>query len=272
MSTEPTETPGLASERDKQIAGEGERALAEDEVLWRIDLPSMRVDIRDGVVTLRGHVADDLHRTRAETAARRVAGDQTVQSELVTDAEVNRQVAEALGRDPLCARAFVRVETVPGIVCLRSEATTPKVWAAAAAAAARVPQVRAVVTASPDDQAWPAVALPKIGSAVYAPDGEVGHLDPVVIDPHNRRVPQLIVRTRLAPSAAEDWLADAPPAVKRVVLPVEAIERDSGSGVFLRLPLATVAKLPELAPDRFRAPDSSWVPPFDDRPDQVLLS
>ncbi len=249
---------------DGVIRSEVEAALWDEAPLRWLALPVMRVEVRDGVVTLRGHVVNRGHRALAAAVARRVLGVLAVRNELVADDDLAVAVAAALGHDPRTRGQRIRVEAFQGIVHLRGEVPSGAVLAAAEEVAAGVPGVRSVANllVAPDATAAPPrVLLPPVGVPVYATDGEVGRVEAVIISPRTRRVTGLVVDGAFPP----DWAAppDTPVTRRRVVVPAELIERGTPGGVDLRLDAARVARLPEYREEDYVLPDPAWQPPLE---------
>ena len=90
-------------------------------------LPALCVDVRDGVVTLRGHVASRSHRARAEKVARQTRGVRELHDELVADDDLEIRVAQALSRDPRTRAYYIQVHASQGVVHLVGtlQGTTP---------------------------------------------------------------------------------------------------------------------------------------------------
>lgn len=246
---------------DEVIRSEVEAALWDQPALRWLDLPVMRVEVRDGVVTLRGHVVNRTHRSLAEDVARRARGVLAVRNELVADDDLAAAAAAALGRDPRTRGRRILVEAFQGIVHLRGEVPSGEVLAAAEEVAAGTPGVRGVATAllAPDAAAAsPRVLLPRVGAPVYAAEGEVGRVAAVIISPRSRRVTALAL--------------DSPAAGRRVVVPVEVVERVTEGGVDLRLTAARVRQLPAFRDEDYVVPDPGWEPPFDYTREEVRFA
>ena len=265
---------------DKEIAADAARALWDDELLRRDDWPTLRVDARNGVVTLRGHVVNRLHREQAEVAARRVRGVRELRNRLVADDELEAAIAQALAADLRTAAHKIKVRAASGIVHLSGDATPADVEAAAEEVAAGMPGVRGIVCRlrGTDVISPPASAvLPAIGVRVFAADGMLGYLERVVMNPRSRAITHLIVMVG-QPDEARD---DVPPAAererRRLLIPMALVdlwiddaELDRAEdAVLLRIDRATAAKLPPYRESYFVAPGDGWHPPFDYRRDEV---
>ena len=83
---------------DSTIAEEVDRALWKDVVLRDTDYHEIDVRVRDGIITLNGHVITSMNQWRAETAVKNIPGVLGVKSYLIPDDKLLLKVAEALGQ------------------------------------------------------------------------------------------------------------------------------------------------------------------------------
>ncbi|WP_029214610.1 BON domain-containing protein [Kallotenue papyrolyticum] len=260
---------------DDAIRAEVRQALRADELIRRFDAAAIDVDVRDGVVRLRGYVSDGRNRERAEELARRVAGVRRVVNELITDAELLLDLAQALARDERTNTAAIGTNSLHGIVYLFGEVRSPAVRAAAEEIAARRPHVRMVVNQlvvpglPPEEQP---LALPRPGQNVFAGNELIGRVEQVVISPRSRRVTAMVVRgERVDAERIDPLLGDAPTEERCLVLPVSMIDDIGALELFLNVDAASVWNAPTFDADDYVAPDAGWEPPFPYRREEVLL-
>lgn len=76
----PAQTPAVPSDQDGAIATEIERRLAADE---RVNAQTVDIDVRGGIVTLKGRVPDEDAKSRADHVADGVPGVKEVKNELL---------------------------------------------------------------------------------------------------------------------------------------------------------------------------------------------
>jgi osmotically-inducible protein OsmY len=129
---------------DQDLAYDINAALARDHLL-RATLSELEVQVKDGRVTLRGYARDESHARRAEDAARSVPGVASIENLIVSDSELRRHVARALGQDARTTGYPYSVEAFQGIVRITGTNVPPEVQAATHEVAAGVPGVRAVL-------------------------------------------------------------------------------------------------------------------------------
>jgi BON domain-containing protein len=73
---------------DSANAADVDQALWSDEVIRALDIETIDVAVRDGVVILSGYATTPTSKVRAERAARHVPGVPRVENQIVTDGEV----------------------------------------------------------------------------------------------------------------------------------------------------------------------------------------
>lgn len=129
---------------DEEIAAEIERGLWDNDLLRRTALPRLAFEVEQGVVTLRGPVAIDMHRDLAQKIVEKVPGVRTARNQLVADNDLEIEVAGSLGDDPRTQRHFFGVRVEHGIVYLAGDESAGQANAAAFEIAAAVPGVRGV--------------------------------------------------------------------------------------------------------------------------------
>ena len=256
-------------ENDRLILDDVEHAIGDDEVLRRIDLPTLRIQVRDGRVLLRGNVATRPHGERIDAIVRKVRGVREVANQLVADDDLAQAVAGALGEDPLTRSDFFRVASTHGVVRLSTRLLHGDAFETAEAIASRVPGVRAVVIVDPDSHEEPAVLLPAIGTTIYCQDGELGKLERVVVSRSSRQVIELVVAAKLHPDVAQDLYGDARPVEHELVVPLPYLERVVPAGIFLAMTIGQADRLPRYEADKYATPDASWRPSIDYRAEDV---
>jgi osmotically-inducible protein OsmY len=129
---------------DRAVKRDVERALLSDDLIRRIDAPTIDVTVSAGVVVLRGHAIVATSSTRAERAARSVPGVLEVVNQIIPDRKLHLAVAHALGQDERTRSHRFRVHVQRGVVVLHGATGGPMMCAAAEAVTGNVPGVRAV--------------------------------------------------------------------------------------------------------------------------------
>lgn len=260
---------------DDAIRTEVRQALHTDETIRRFDAAAIDVAVHDGVVRLRGYVSDGRHRARAEELAQRVAGVRRVINELIVDAELILDLAQALARDERTSGTAIGLNSMHGIVYLFGEVRSPALRAAAEAVAASRPHVRMVVNQLTVPGLPPEelpLALPRPGQNVFAGNELIGRVEQVVISPRSRRVTAMVVHgERVDAERIDPLLGDAPTEERRLVLPVSMIDDIGALELFLNVDAARAWAAPAFDAEDYVVPDAGWEPPFPYRREEVLL-
>ncbi|MDA1017203.1 MAG: BON domain-containing protein [Planctomycetota bacterium] len=116
----------------------------------RVDARNIQVTVRDGHVTLRGHVPSVAQRQIAEMDTRDVVGAVwvtnllSVRTDLQDDRKVEAAIRQALSADTVLRRYLLKVQSVDGIVSLSGTVNSLFSKFHASQVAGRVPGVRAI--------------------------------------------------------------------------------------------------------------------------------
>ncbi len=249
---------------DDELERDVEEALQREELLRVLAVP-VRPEVVDGVVRLRGHVHSRALAARAEEVARSVPGVVEVCNELVVDHELLQQVVASVQADPATRHlAGYSLRVRDGVVELTGSVPSLEAARALERAIARVPGVRGIanhMTGLDVPPTWRQVVQPEVGRPVYATDQELGRVEAVVVDPDNRRVQAVVVAGEF-PDAGVLPFAAGPLWERRVVIPLEDVERVTPGGVFLRVHAGEAAERPDLREEDYPPAPPSWVPPF----------
>lgn len=262
-----------ADQADATIAVKVERALWNIDVLLlrNMDYEEINVNVRDGVVFMSGHVSSITNQKRAEDASRTIPGVLDVESALVLDENILRDLAGALGKIEHMHGVKFFTAARNGVVGLHGEVSSATVRALAEKSAASIPGVRGVINylRSPEvdlhieDQRF---FQPSIGERIYLSDGLYGIIQSVIINPNNRRVVAMIVRGRYPKTQQEDprflMVGETRTPERLIVIPVSAIRILTNSSGFLNIDSADAARYSDFDLSRFIAPGKDWTPPF----------
>jgi osmotically-inducible protein OsmY len=122
------------------------------EALWSIypirtmGLESIEVEVKDGVVTLKGNVASPSHRYLAMQAVSKLRGVLQVVDRLIADDDLAAAVARELAQDEQLARLFIKVQSELGLVTLEGTVPSEDLRQRALHLAERVHGVKGVVS------------------------------------------------------------------------------------------------------------------------------
>ena len=246
------------------------RAFAADHLLGKGDVAHMHSAVKGAVVTLTGHVGPVGHKARAEAIARETPGVATVVNDLVVDKELMIVVAQALSHGPQTANEQLQVNVQHGVVYLGGAVNRAAVRTSAAQVAAGIPQVRGIINViqtpgSVVDTEEERFVQPLVASAIYATDGQVGHVQQVVIDPQTRRVTAVVVHAQLGVPQDLDWthLPDERLQPQHAILiPIHSIRCAPSGALFLNVNSGEAAHFADFNPRSFDRPTADWQPPY----------
>ena len=132
-------------ESDKRLFMELRRVLWDYEPL-RATRPRLDLDVTHGTARLSGRVRTLAMKQIAGYLCRRVEGVGAVRNELISDTEVQRQVADALAVDDELGPLCLRVDARDGVATLSGDLPSPEFEERALQAARMAPGVAEVVS------------------------------------------------------------------------------------------------------------------------------
>ncbi len=259
-------------------------AAIEDDIWYRLEkasglswtsLEHIDIEVENGTVQLSGHVTKGWHRQRLEEIAASVWGVAGVQNEIIQDEEIQAQVLMALASDDMTTIYFFPVKCSFGWISLGGMVPAQEIALRAEEVAAHIPTVRGIiglpwVVSIPwigDSQPETArrTFQPRLCSAVYEErngnkHGEAGMVSQIIMDPANRLVSHIAVRT---------WqLVKDRKVSSDHLLPIDVVEAVSDSAVWLKEG-EEACRHPEFHPEQCPLPPADWRPPFPYKHGQV---
>ncbi len=236
-------------------------ALCRDDIFRSLEQDSVRVDVKNGVVYLKGHLSKSLHRHHLERIAAAVPGVRGVENRLIADRDLSLQVAQALSHDPRTRPFNIPVRVFHGWVHLGGTVPTEADRAACEQVATSVPEVRGVIALPrlPDGSEIPPrrTLQPLPGAQVFGDTGYLGRIQSVVIDPGNRLVTHIVM-----PHAPETPCAEDDPGAALCRIPAAAIRTANETSVFLQHGYRPGAESHALRFQDLIEPPEDWRPPF----------
>lgn len=271
--------PGPVQPRDAAIREYIYDAFWKDDFLRAMESGEMDVFVREGVVSLKGHIMSMTSQKRVENALRAVRGIVRIENNLVLDDKLTFQVAASLGTLEQTYDCKFLTGVSHGVVSLSGRVSNENVKLLAERAAADNPNVRGVINhvrvaggdPGPDDQPF---LQPAIGKSIYFLDGISGVVKQVIINPDNRRVFAMTLQGKFSNqhqgfhpfTDGEVRLHQQLLAVPMSV--VRYLTRVSG---FLSINSSERNRYGDFDPGYFVAPDEDWVPPYPYCPGDVLF-
>ena len=255
---------------DASLADEVESAIWNDKVLRVTAYQEVDVRVKDGVVSLTGHVMGMMNQDRIESAVGNVKGILGVRYHLVADDKLLLKVAGALGQIGHVEGNLVFAHVENGVVVLSGEVISADVRGIAEQRTVTVPGVRGVINnitapgidPNAEDQRF---LQPSIGEEILFRDGLFGFVKQVIINQHNRRVVAMIIQGRFpdrqlkfGPMTAGETL----PLDRLAVIPVSVIRYLTSNSGFLLIDSTETTRYQDFDPANFVTPDADWVPPY----------
>jgi osmotically-inducible protein OsmY len=233
-------------------------ALWKEDAIRSLDLGSLSIEVKDGEAYLNGHLAQETDLLRIERIAQSVAGIVAVHNYLVTDRELIIQVAQALARDERTRPYTLPVNTSHGWIYLGGEVPTRDLQHVAEKVAGGVSRVRGVVglprvTGESPTPLKPAVQ-PRIGAVVYGRNREEGVITQVVIQPEDRLVTHIVVRSK--------ELTDGNLVARETVIPLEASDLVKNESIILQRNGSSLNTYPALDAEEYPLAGSAWQAPY----------
>jgi osmotically-inducible protein OsmY len=234
------------------------------DALWRVDtfrsldLGSLSIEVKGGEVYLDGYLAQENNRPLIESIVRSVAGVVAVHSHLVLDRDLIIRVAQALANDECTCPYILPVDSFHGWIHIGGEVPTCELQQVAEKVAAGVSGVRGVTILPRIAGENPAIphrlAQPRIGAVVYGKDGEVAVVTQVVIQPDNRLVTHVVVRS--------NEIRDVNLVARETVVPIEAMDLVKNESIFFVRNGPSLKAYPALDPDDYPLAPFTWKAPY----------
>ena len=145
LSVEKQKSTGPMTKSDLSIAEAVDCAIWKDDVLRVTDYREIDIRVKNGIVSLTGHLTGAMNRWRVENALSNVPGILGVNMFLVQDDELTREVAASLGwiEQRYGEKFFTGVQN--GVVVLSGRVSSVPIRDLAAHVAASNPKVRGVI-------------------------------------------------------------------------------------------------------------------------------
>jgi len=255
-------------------------ALWKDDVLRATEYEEIDVQVKNGVVYLKGHIEGKSSQSRIENAIRGIPEILGIINNLVLDDELTLEVAATLGKLEHIYDCKFFTGASHGVISLNGVVRNENLKLLAEKYAAINSNVRGVVNnvrvlgSELKLQAQQAFLQPAVGEIVYFLDGVSGVVTQVVINPNNRRVTAMIVRGNFtnsqreftSPIGGRTRIPD-----QLVTVPMRAIRYLTKVSGFLNINSNERKRYVNFNPDIFFAPNRNWVPPYPYRSEDILI-
>jgi osmotically-inducible protein OsmY len=243
---------------DAGILAEIWKAARQHDGIRALDIDSFSVAVKDGVVSLRGHLSRKSHRELIEEIVCSLPGVNAVRNDLVVDSELTIQVAENLSQDERTRSFIFPVGSAHGWVRLGGVVPRRELQMTAERIAAQVPFVRGVLSRprlvgkNPETERRP--IQPQIQARVFDYNRQEGAVTQVVIQPRDRLVTHVVVSA--SGFHAGKFL------FYEYLVPVEAMEVVNQESIFLKRNGPPLDAFPAFEASEYPRVPSDWQPPY----------
>ena len=267
------------SSADTALADEADNTLWKEPTLRAMDYNNIEIRVRNGIVSLYGHVVSGTNRHLVEEAIRSVEGIAGIKNHLIADDRLLAEVATALGSLEHIYGCKFFTGVSHGVVLLSGTVDDRQTRLLAEQCAASNPNVRGVINSvrihgGRLDLPNLLFLQPSIGTEFFFLDGMSGRVQQVIIDPDNRRVIAMTLQGRFA-DQGQDLNAltntGSRPPERTLVIPMTAVRYLTKGSGFLNVRHAERTEFLEFAAADFRVPPSDWKPPYPYCPADVLF-
>jgi osmotically-inducible protein OsmY len=254
-------------------------ALWRDDVLRALEYHEIDIHVKNGMVTLNGHIAGSSSQNRIKNAIRAVPGIVEIKNSLVLDDKLMLDVAAALGNLEQSYNCKFFTGASHGVISLNGTVRNEHVKLLAEKFAADNPHTRGVINnvqvsgAGLDLQDQPFLQ-PVIGETIYFLDWVSGVVKQVIINPNNRRVIAMVIKGKFTgqqyePNSPADGKARRPERL--FVVPMSTVRYLTRVSGFLSINSSERDRYMDFDPGYLVAPDTGWVPPYPYCPEDVLF-
>lgn len=264
---------------DTDLAHEVDNALWNEPTLRAVDYNNIEIGVRNGIVSLYGHVVSETNRRLVGEAIRSVDGVAGIRNLLIPDDRLLVEVATALGSLEHIYGCKFFTGVSHGVVLLSGTVDDRKTRLLAERSAASNPNVRGVINsvrvrAGGLDLVDLPFFQPRIDAEFFFLDGISGRAQQVIISPDNRRVIAMTLQGRFAEQQQDSNSLTAGGSrlpVRTLVIPMAAVRYLSKSSGFLNVRHAERNQYAEFSPADFLVPPRDWKPPYPYCPADVLF-
>lgn len=265
--------------QDMRLKNDVADALWSDDVLRSLDYQEIDIRVKNGVVTLSGHISSSRSQNRVLNAFHSVRGIVNVNNNLISDDKLTLDVASALGSLEQTYGCKFFTGASHGVVSINGTVSNENIRLLAEKCASDTLHTRGVINNIQVDgkrqkfQNLPFLQ-PIIGQTVYFLDWVSGVVKQVVMKPSDRRVIAIIAQGKF--TSQQDELhsmndSSGSPLDKLVLIPIDKVRHLSRTSVFLSIKSNQRNQYMEFVPTHFISPPQSWMPPYPYCPNDVLF-
>lgn len=266
--------------KDVELKVEIADALWKDTVLRALDYYEIDVQVKDGIVTLNGHITSSRSQNRVYDALRTIPGIVEIKNNLVSDDQLTLDVAAELGRLEHTYDCKFFTGASHGLISINGTARDKTIRLLAEKYASKIPNTRGVInniqvpgSGKMEMQDQPFLQ-PVVGQTIYYLDWISGVVKQVIMNPNNRRVIAMLVRGKF--TSQQDELnsmnnGKAQPPERLVIIPMRMVRHLTKTSGFLYINSDQKNQYMDFFPAHFIDPPQNWMPPYPYCPEDVLF-
>ena len=270
---------GLLEKQDARLKNEVANAIWKDDVLRTLDYQEIDIRVKNGAVTLNGHISSSRSQNRVLNALHTIPGIVEITNNLVSDDKLTIDMASALGSLEHTYGCKFFTGASHGVISINGTVDNVKIRLLAEKIASDTPHTRGVINniqvhgKNHDVQNLPFLQ-PAIGQPVYFLDGVSAVVEQVIMNPNNRRVIAIVAQGKF--TSQQDDLhsmndGGASPSKKLVVIPMNTVRHLTRTSGFLYIKSDQKSEYLDFVPVHFIAPPTGWFPPYPYCPEDILL-
>lgn len=257
--------PNAVVHPDNSILAEIWDAIWKHESIRSLDIDSVSILVKDGIVFLTGHLCRASNRKLIEDIAHSMPGVLAVDNRLVVDNDLIIQVAQVLSRDERTRPFVLPVGCSHGWIHLGGEVPTCELQIAAEEIAGQTPFVRGVLSLprviGENAEIVRHAFQPHIQAKIYDYNLQKGIVTQVVIQPRNRLVTHVV--------AGINNFYDTTIVPHYHVIPVDAMELVQKESITLKRNAPSLSTYPIFKPSDYLPAPRDWQPPYPYNRDDV---
>lgn len=259
--------------RDNEIKTDVSNALWKNDILRTLDFQQIDIHVKNGVVTLDGHITSSRSQNQVGDALRTISGLIEIKNNLVSDEKLTLDVAGALAvlEHEYGCKFFTGASH--GIVTISGTVSNENIKLLAEKYASDTPDTRGVINniqieGKRDELKNTPFIQPVIGEEIYFLDWVSGIVKQVIMNPNNRRVIAMTIFGKF-PSRVSN---DKNEFLERlIVIPIKTVRYLTNTSGFLYIKSDQKSEYMDFMSGHFSALPRGWSPPYSYCPEDVLF-
>lgn len=270
---------GLVEKQDARLKNDVADALWKDDVLRTLEYHEIDIRVKNGVVTLNGHISGLRSQNRVLNALRAIPGIVEIKNNLISDDKLTLDVASALGSLEHTFGCKFFTGASHGVISINGTVDNEEIRLLAEKCASDTPHTRGVINnvqvhgKKQDVQNLPFLQ-PVIGQTIYFLDWVSAVVKQVIMNPNNRRVIAIVAQGKF--TSRQDELNSMNDGIvsssrRLVIIPMDTVRHLTRTSGFLYIKGHQGNQYMDFFPAYFISPPQSWMPPYPYCPNDVLF-